>query len=73
MFFKEGELLRFGNNTLHSQVFTLNIRPQLPNIFKYHQIVDIAGTYSTTYSMNNPYRPDSTIRDVGKTANFNNI
>jgi len=72
MFFKEGELLRFGNNTLHSQVFTLNIRPQLPNILNITKFVDIAGTYSTTYSMNNPLQPDSTIRDVAKTANFNN-
>ncbi len=72
MFFQEGQPLRFGNNTLHSQVFTLNIRPQLPNILNITRFVDIGGSFSTTYSWNNPLQPDPAIRDVVKTANYNN-
>ena len=72
MFFKDNQPLRFGNNTLHSQVFTLNFRPQLPNILNITRFVDIAGTFSTTYSWNNPLQPDPAIRDVAKTANYNN-
>lgn len=74
MFLKNGELLNFGVNNLHSQMININLRPMLPNIFSINKYFDITGLFSTTYNWSDPLQSNPAIKDIVKNASFaNNI
>ncbi|MDC1068928.1 cell surface protein SprA [Candidatus Kapabacteria bacterium] len=70
MFFNDG-LVDFGDNTQHTQNFTLNFNPVMPNLFNIAKFTDMNGSYSSDYTWNNPLQPDPTIRDAAKNAGYN--
>jgi cell surface protein SprA len=71
LFFKDSKLLNLGQSTLHQQNVTINFKPRLPigDAVKY---IDMTGSFSTIYNWQNPLQPDPAIRDIAKTAGFNN-
>ncbi len=72
MFFKNGELINFGINNLHTQTVTINLRPILPNIISLNEFIDMTGTFQTTYNWSDPLQPKPEIRDIVKNAGWNN-
>ncbi len=72
MVFKNGELLNFGVNNLHTQSVTINLRPMLPNVFSINKYFDITGLFNTTYNWTDPLQVNPVIRDIVKNASFSN-
>lgn len=71
IFLNNGTLVNFGNNTLHSQVVTLNTKPKIPDFFGISRFFDITAIYSSTYNWQDPLQPDPAIRDIAKSASVN--
>lgn len=71
IFFKNGQLINLGSNTLHNQVVTINTKPQIPDLFGISRFIDITSTYSATYTWQNPLQPNPQFVDVAKNASFN--
>lgn len=69
--FRDGNLINFGENTIHSQNVTINFKPRLP-IGSYTKFIDMTGSFNTLYSWQNPLQPDPKIRDIAKSASWNN-
>ncbi len=74
MFFRNGELVNFGINNLHTQMVTINLRPMLPSLFSINKYFDITGLFSTSYNWSDPLQANPVIKDIVKNAGFaNNI
>ncbi len=71
MFFKDG-LIDLGKDNLHTQTFSINFKPILPKIANISSFIDMSGSFMTTYNWTDPLQPDPTIRDIAKSAGFNN-
>ncbi len=71
IFMNNGKLFEFGDNTMHNQNVTLNAKPRLP-LGEYTKMLEFTGTYGTNYIWNDPLQKDPRIRDVVKTAAWNN-
>lgn len=69
--FTNGKIIDFGKNNLHNQIFNLSFRPKLP-VGKYKKYIDMSGTFNTGYNWTDPLQEDETIRDVAKSAGFQN-
>jgi len=72
IFFHDGSLIDFGETNLHSQVVTLNFKPQFPFGKNATKFFDNSGSFVTTYNWLNPLQPNEEIRDIAKTASWNN-
>lgn len=72
MFFKDGRLIDFGQNNMHVQTFTLNFKPRFPFGAAITKYFDNSGTFATTYNWLNPLQPLEEIKDVAKSASWNN-
>ncbi|MBX3045241.1 MAG: cell surface protein SprA [Candidatus Kapabacteria bacterium] len=72
MMFRDGQLIDFGINNMHTQVVTINLRPMLPNVFSINKYFDITGLFNTTYNWTDPLQSNPEIRDIVKNASFNN-
>ena len=70
--FTDGEIIDFGKNNLHNQTVTLNLKPQLPDIYGINKYVNMTGVFNTTYNWRNPMQPNPEIRDIAKNASYNN-
>jgi cell surface protein SprA len=64
-------LINFGENSLHSQSVTINIKPKLP-VGAYVKYFDITGAFTTNFNWVNPLQPDPAIRDIAKNTSFQN-
>ena len=72
MILKDGEIINFGVNNLHTQSVAINLRPTLPDIFSINKFFDITGLINTTYNWTDPLQVNPEIRDVVKNASFTN-
>jgi cell surface protein SprA len=70
--FYDGRVLNFGQNTNHTQVVTLNIKPRLPDLWGLANYMDNSGTFSTTYTWRNPLQQDTLVADAVKQASWQN-
>ncbi len=68
--FNDG-FINFGDNTMHTQNVTINFKPRLPNIGGITNYIDMTGSYTTSYTWQNPLQQDPTIRDLAKNAGYN--
>lgn len=65
-------ILDLGTDMTHTQTVTLNITPQLPFGQNYSRMIDMSGTYTTSFNWNNPMQNDPALTDVAKSASFAN-
>jgi cell surface protein SprA len=72
MFFNEGSLIDFGENTQHTQIVTINFKPRFPFGKVFSKFFESNGSYSTTYNWFNPMQPDKAIADIAKQATWTN-
>jgi cell surface protein SprA len=72
MLFNKGQIVNFGQNNLHTQTVTINLRPQIPNFFNITKFFDLTGSYTTTYNWSDPMQRKLEIRDIVKNASFAN-
>lgn len=72
MFFNEGGFINLGSDNQHTQNVTVNMKPTIPNIASLNQYIDMTGVYNVTYQWQDPLQPDPTIRDIAKSASWNN-
>lgn len=72
IFFKDDNFINLGKDNLHSQSVSLNFKPILPKIANISSYIDITGSFLTTYQWQDPLQTDPTIRDIAKSAGFNN-
>lgn len=72
MFFNNDRWIDFGTPTSVQQTTTLTFRPLLPNIGNLNRFLDLSGTFTTTYSWNDPLQPDPRLRDAVKQVSYNN-
>ncbi len=72
MFFQNGTLVDFGETNLHTQTITMNFKPRFPFGEKATRFFDNSGSFITSYSWMNPLQPNEEIRDVAKSASWNN-
>ena len=72
MFFKDGGLINFGENTLHNQVFTINFKPRFPFGKTGAKFFENNGSFTTTFGWFNPLQPDRQIVDIAKQVNWTN-
>lgn len=70
--FNNGKMINFGSDVMHNQNFDLNITPRLPFGSLFNRVVDMSGSFRTTYSWTNPMQPDPALMDRVKNAMFNN-
>ncbi len=54
------------------QTTTLTFRPLLPNVGNLNRFLDLSGTFTTTYSWNDPLQPDPRLRDAVKQVGYTN-
>jgi cell surface protein SprA len=71
IFFNNDRWVNLGSNTLHTQTFTLNTKPKLPDFFGMSRFFDLTAIYSSTYNWQNPLQQDPTIKDIAKSASVN--
>ncbi len=62
------KLVNFGRDTRYSQRWTLNTKPNIPNIFNIKKYLDLSFQYSVDYNWQNSLQNG----DIGKSAGFNN-
>ncbi len=72
MIMKNGQLINFGTNNLHTQSVSLNLRPILPSVFSINKYFDITGVFNTNYSWMDPLQSNPEIKDIVKNASFAN-
>jgi cell surface protein SprA len=72
MFANDGEFLKFGNSTMHTQNVSIIMKPVIPDIYGLNKHLDMTSSFNTDYNWNDPLQPDPTIRDRAKNVNFNN-
>ncbi len=70
--FLNDELINLGKDNLHTQSFSVNFKPILPNIAGIGSYIEMSGAFNTGYNWNNPMQQDPAIRDVAKSAGFSN-
>jgi len=70
--FNNGQIVDFGQNNLHTQTITINMKPNLPNIFDINRFIDITGSFATTYNWSDPMQTNPQIKDIVKNASYNN-
>ncbi|MDQ1265814.1 MAG: hypothetical protein QG635_966, partial [Bacteroidota bacterium] len=71
MFFNNGKIIDFGDNTNHTQTITINFKPRIPDFFGITNFTDFTGNYNVTYAWSDPLQPDPKIRDIAKNASWN--
>ncbi len=71
IFFKDGKMVNWGQNNLHTQTVSLNFKPRLP-FGTATRFFEMSGSFVTNYTWNNPLQPNEEIRDVAKSAGWNN-
>lgn len=72
MFFNSGRPINFGTPISVQQTTTLTFRPLLPNVGNLNRFFDLSGTFTTTYSWNDPLQPDPRLRDAVKQVGYTN-
>lgn len=72
LFLKDGQLMNFGETSLHTQVVTINFKPRLPIGKAGNRFFDNSGSFTTTYNWINPLQPDAAIKDIAKSASWTN-
>lgn len=70
--FKNGQVVDFGQNNLHTQTVAINFKPTLPDIFSIHKYFDITGSFNTTYNWQDPMQTKQEIKDIVKNVSYNN-
>lgn len=70
--FADGDVLKFGQTTLHTQNVAINFKPVLPDVAGLNKYLDMTGSFNTDYNWNNPLQTDPAIRDRAKNASYNN-
>ncbi len=70
MFFAGSTPLYLGEETSLRQNVTINFRPRLAELLRVQRFVDMTGSYTVTYSWNDPRQPDPAIRDAVKQAQW---
>lgn len=70
IFFGNGNLLNFGENNLHNQNITINVRPKFP-LGKYARYIDNTGSYQVNYNWTDPLAEDPNIKNIVKNASWN--
>ncbi|MCS6965612.1 MAG: cell surface protein SprA [Candidatus Kapabacteria bacterium] len=70
MFFRRGIPLYLGEDNSLQQNVTVNFRPRLAELLRVQRFVDMTGSYTVTYSWNDPRQPEPAIRDVVKQAQW---
>ncbi len=70
MLLRNGRPLYLGEETALQQNVTVNFRPRIPELLRIQRFVDMTGSYTVTYSWNDPRQPDPAIRDVVKQAQW---
>lgn len=71
MFFRNGTLVDLGATNNMVQTVTLSFRPRLPNILGLDRLLETTGSYSSTYTLNDPLQEDPQQRDIVRTASWN--
>lgn len=72
IFFKDGSIFKFGENSQHTQNITINLKPMLPDIYGMNKYLEMTGSFITDYNWNNPLQPDPNFTDRAKNTGFNN-
>jgi cell surface protein SprA len=72
MFFKNGRIIDFGDNTQQTQTITINMKPKIPDMWGLNKYLDMTGSFNTDYQWSDPLQKDPLYRDVSKRASFNN-
>ncbi len=62
--------LYLGQNNLHSQTVSLNIKPVLPDIGGANRHIDMTGAYDVTYNWSDPMQPNPKIANAAKNASW---
>lgn len=70
--FNDGKLLNLGSDNLHNQMFTLKVAPRLPIGYTLSKLIDMSGSFMTSYNWTNAMNTDPELSDKAKNANYNN-
>lgn len=71
MFFRPGSFIDLGATNNMVQTVTLSFRPRLPNILGLDRLLETTGSYSSTYTINDPLQEDPLQRDIVRNASWN--
>ena len=66
-----GSLFDFGPTNRYAQTVTFSFRPRLPNIANLDRLLETTGSYTVTYSLNDPLQEDPTQRDIVRAGAWN--
>jgi cell surface protein SprA len=72
MVLRNGQLIDFGVNNMHTQTISINLRPTLPNVFSIDKYFDITGVFNTSYNWTDPLQINPVIKDIVKNVGFTN-
>lgn len=72
MFFHNGQFINLGDDRSYTQTVTLNFKPKIPPIFSIDKFLDGTGSFTTNYRWDNQLQPIPELRDIAKSARFDN-
>ncbi len=72
VFFNKGKILDLGQDINYNQTVTLNFKPTVPPIFGIDKYLTPTGSFTTNYNWSNQLQQDPAVRDIAKSASFDN-